>query len=109
MVLIRRSFIQQRNSERVLKALPDCKYKKAFQDLEIDAERVEKNFGVIWKIQDDKFVFTNNMKVFSFIKQGILSVNGLTPFTVKVKLLIQLMWRKNLEWDDEVSQDIAKA
>ena len=49
------------------------------------------------------------MKVYSFIKQGILSVNGLTPFTVKVKLLIQLMWRKNLEWDDEVSQDIAKA
>ena len=57
------------------------------------------------------------MRVYSLTKRGILSaVNSifnplgfLTPFILKVKLLIQLMWRKNLEWDDEVSQDIAKA
>ena len=57
------------------------------------------------------------MRVYSLTKRGILSaVNSifnpsgfLTPFILKVKLLIQLMWRKNLEWDDEVSQDITKA
>ena len=57
------------------------------------------------------------MRVYSLTKRGILSaVNSifnplgfLTPFILKVKLLIQLMWRKNLEWDDEVSQDTAKA
>ena len=56
------------NSDRVLKALPDNKYEKTTQDLETDAERVEKTFGIGWKIKDDKFVFTKNMKVYSLKK-----------------------------------------
>ena len=105
------------NSDRVLKALPDNKYEKTTQNLEIDAERLAKTLGISWKIEDDKFVFTKNMKVHSLTKGGILSavssifdpLGFLTPFTLKAKLLIQLMWRKNLEWDDEVPEDIAKA
>ena len=103
------------NSDRVSKALPDNKYEKTTQDLKIDAERVEKILGISWKIKYDKFVFTKNMKVYSLTKQGILSAVSyifyivVIPFTLKAKLLVQLMWRKNLEWDDEVPQDIANA
>ena len=105
------------SSDRVLKALPDDEYEKATQYLEIDAERVEKTLGVSSKIQKDKFAFTKNMKVYSLTKQGILSavssifylLGFLTSFRLKAKLLIQLMLRKNPEWDDEVHQDIAKA
>ena len=50
------------NSNMVLKALPDNEYEKTTQDLEIDAERVEKILGISWKIQDDKILFTKNMK-----------------------------------------------
>ena len=57
------------------------------------------------------------MKVYSLTKRGILSavssifdpLGFLTPFTLKAKLLIQLIWRKNVDWDDEDPQDIAKA
>ena len=52
------------NSDRVLKVLPNDKYEKTTQDIEIDAERVEKTLGVSWKIKDDKFVFIKNMKVY---------------------------------------------
>ena len=49
------------------------------------------------------------MKAYSLTKQEILStvssifdpLGFLTPFTFKAKLVIQLMWRKNLQWDDE--------
>ena len=61
------------NSDRVLKALPDNKYEKTTQDLETDAERIEKTLGISWKIKDDKFVFTKNMKVYRLTKRGILS------------------------------------
>ena len=79
------------------------------QDLEIDAGRVEETLGISWKIKDEKFIFTNNMKAYSLTKQEILStvssifdpLGFLTPFTFKAKLVIQLMWRKNLQWDDE--------
>ena len=50
------------NSNMVLKALPDNEYEKTTQDLEIDAERVEKILGISWKIKDDKILFTKNMK-----------------------------------------------
>ena len=40
------------NSDRVLEALQNDKYKKATQDFEVDAERVEKTLRVSWKIQD---------------------------------------------------------
>ena len=57
------------------------------------------------KIQGDKFLFTKNMILYSLTKRGILSavsslfdpLGFLTPFTLKAKLLIQLMGRKNLE------------
>ena len=79
------------------------------QDLEIDAGRVEETLGISWKIKDEKFIFTNNMKAYGLTKQEILStvssifdpLGFLTPFTFKAKLVIQLMWRKNLQWDDE--------
>ena len=57
------------------------------------------------------------MKIYSLTKRGVLTavssifnpLGFLAPFKLKDKLLIQLMWRKNLEWDDEVPQDIVKA
>ena len=76
-----------------------------------------KTLGVGWKIKYDKFAFIKNMKVYSLTKRGVLSevssifdpLGSLTAFTLKGKLFSQLMLRKNLEWDDEVSQSIPKA
>ena len=74
-------------------------YEKATQYLEIDAESVGRTHGVSWKIQDDKFVFTKNMKVYSLKKRGILSaissvidpLGFLTSFKLKAKFLTQLL------------------
>ena len=68
-------------------------------------------------MQGDKFVFTKNMKVYILTKREIISavssvfdpLGFLVLFTLKANLLIQLMWRRNLEWDDEVLQNIVKA
>ena len=93
------------------------KTKRTDVERERERERVEKTIKVSWKIKDEKFVFTKNMKIYSLTKRGILTavssifnpLGFLVPFKLKDKLLIQLMWRKNLEWDDEVPQDIVKA
>ena len=78
---------------------------------------LRKPLGVTWNKQDDTFVFAKNMKAYSLTNRGILSavsfifdpLGFLAPFTLNSTLLIQLMWRKNLDWDDEAPQDIAKA
>ena len=57
------------------------------------------------------------MKVHSLTKRGTLNevtsifnpLGSLTAFTLKAKVLRQLMSRKTLGWDDEVPQSIPKA
>ena len=56
------------------------------------------------------------MKDYSTTKRGILSavssvfdsLGFLTPFTLKAKLIIQEMWRQNLDWDEDVPIGILK-
>lgn len=90
---------------------------KEIKGLKTDPERVGETLRVNWKMQGDKFVFTKNMKVYILTKRETISavssvfdpLGFLVLFTLKANLLIQLMWRRNLEWDDEVLQNIAKA
>ena len=104
------------NSINVLKALPEDKCQITVQQLEIDGDQIERTLGVHWRINEDYFTFTRNMKDYSTTKRGILSavssvfdpLGFLTPFTLKAKLIIQEMWRQNLDWDEEVPIDILK-
>ena len=104
------------NSINVLKALPEDKCQITVQQLEIDGDQTERTLGVHWRINEDYFTFTRNMKDYSTTKRGILSaissvfdpLGFLTPFTLKAKLIIQEMWRQNLDWDEEVPIDILK-
>ena len=102
------------NSINVLKTLPEDKCQITVQQLEIDGNQIERTLGVHWRINEDYFTFTRNMKDYSTTKRGILSavssvfdpLGFLTPFTLKAKLIIQEMWRQNLDWDEEVPIDI---
>lgn len=104
------------NSVEVLKTLPSDKYEFSEQKLEIDGDQVERTLGINWKMQDDYFNFTTNMKKYNATKRGILSafnsafdlLGFLTPFTMKAKLLIYEMWKEKIEGDDELPREILK-
>ena len=104
------------NSVEVLKTLPSDKYEFSEQKLEIDGDQVKRTLGINWKMQDDYFNFTTNMKKYNATKRGILIafnsvfdlLGFLTPFTMKATLLIYEMWKEKIEGDDEMPREILK-
>ena len=98
------------NSPDVLSSLPDDKHERSTNHLEIDKEQVERTLAVSWRTTDDCFTFTRSTKQYTMTKRGILNtvssifdlLEFLAAFTVKAKLLIQSMWCKKLEWDEEI-------
>ena len=98
------------NSPDVLSSLPDDKHERSTNHLEIDKEQVERTLAVSWRTTDDCFTFTRSIKQYTMTKRGILNtvssifdlLEFLAAFTVKAKLLIQSMWCKKLEWDEEI-------
>ena len=91
------------NFIEVLKILSSDKYESSDQyesseqQLEIDGDQVEITLEINWKMQDDCFIFTTNIKKHTAARRGILIVvrsvldplRFLTPLTLKAKLLIQ--------------------
>ena len=98
------------NSPDVLSSLPDDKHERSTNHLEIDKEQVERTLAVSWRTTDDCFTFTRSIKQYTMTKRGILNtvssifdlLEFLAAFTLKAKLLIQSMWCKILEWDEEI-------
>ena len=79
---------------------------------------VLKVLGLVWRTQTDDFVFdfrpllkklTKNSTKRSVLQHSasIFDPLGfLTPFTIRVKCLLQEMWERGLSWDEELPADL---
>ena len=84
-------------------------------NLNLDGEELERALGVQWNVIADSFTFNFTPLEAPATKRGILKIASslfdplgfLTPFTLKAKLLLQELWRKKYEWDDEIDENMA--
>ena len=98
------------NSADVLKALPPSEISPKVS-VELDSDINECALGIVWDVIRDYFIFRFNPTEVTNTKRGILRLVSslfdplgfLTPFIVVAKILLQMLWREDLGWDDEIS------
>ncbi|KAJ0169567.1 hypothetical protein K1T71_014752 [Dendrolimus kikuchii] len=112
------------NCEEVLNSLPKQTLCSNAVRLKIGQQDVgERIFGLIWYPKDDELGFDVSFKripenIINGLKRptkremlrlimSIFDVYGfLSPFTVKAKIMLQEIWKTNLDWDDEIPDTV---
>ena len=86
--------------------------------VECDSRGPLKALGVSWDLISDCFRFLAPTETVSchdpMTKRSLLSLASrvfdpmglISPFTVRAKILFQELWRRGLEWDDPLDNDI---
>ena len=103
------------NSKGVLDALPSSDVSSSAY-VNLDGEKMERALGVLWDPKNDVFTFTAKLKEVPSNKRGIQSATNslfdppgfLAPFTLKPKLIMQVLWKQGRQWDEDVDQDTNK-
>ena len=100
------------NSKEVLDALPQDEVSPT-ATINLDSDQVERALGVLWETKGDVFLFSSNVPDAPVTKRGILKVISsvfdplgfLSPFTIKVRIILQSLWVQKLDWDEEVGEE----
>ena len=103
------------NNKRVIDALPASEVSPSAY-VNLDGERMERALGVLWDPKKDAFTFTAKLKEVPSNKRGIQSATNslfdppgfLAPFTLKPKLIMQVLWKQKRHWDEEVDPGTKK-
>ena len=83
--------------------------------LDLDQETVAKTLGTIWNTKEDLFCFKLPVIDFSSpTKRSVLSTAArifdilglLSPIVIRIKILLQEMWIKNISWDEKLPEDL---
>ena len=101
------------NSPSVLADIP-VEDRKAEVDLDRSQLPCTKTLGVWWLADQDVFTFKETAPDDSMVytKRNFLKkiatlfdpIGFLAPFTIRAKMLLQDMWTKGLDWDDELTE-----
>ena len=103
------------NVPDLLSNLPDEVCSKATQQHRISGDSLDEHaLGVFWKIEEDCFSFTAEVKVGEKTKRGILSVLSsvfdplglVSPYILQARLLVQELCRRKLDWDDQIPDEL---
>ena len=98
------------NSDTILKALPTSELSPKIINLDRSSQPIERALGLMWDLVDDTFVFKPILKTYTKTKRGILSLVAtifdplgiLTPCMLEAKLIIQELWKKGIDWDEDL-------
>lgn len=103
------------NSQRVLDSIPEPN-REGVTSLNICRESVLKTLGLFWHTQEDEFHFVVNLSekpakssmrtLLSDVSKLFDPLGILAPVIITAKILYQSLWRKGLNWDDELPEDI---
>ena len=102
------------NDRNVLKSLPNNSHSPKLLDLDLDNMPIERALGVLWDPNYDVLKVKCVNKDVPFTKRGILSFTSsifdplgiLAPAILFPKLLIQELWRKKIDWDDVIPNEL---
>ena len=105
------------NSREVLTAIPSCEVACSTVDLDRNELPQERALGVKWCVEQDSLCLQPVKSGFPDTKRGILSATssmfdplGLAaPYMIKAKLIIQELWRRQIDWDEELPDEILQS
>lgn len=107
------------NDRRVIAAIPESERAKTVVNLELEQLPTQSALGMKWDIEDDKFVWEVSDKLMSaspkkpVTRRGIVSVvyslfdplGFIAPYIMKAKLLLQMLTRKMIGWDEPLEEN----
>ena len=106
------------NDQEVMATIPESERAKSVVNLELEQLPTESALGLKWNIEEDKFVWEVMEKILQRVSQkpvtrrGIVSavyslfdpLGFIAPYAMKAKLLLQMLSRKRLGWDDTLEE-----
>ena len=105
------------NSRKVLSSIPESDLSKSAKSLCLDKENLprERALGLLWDVEQDKFVFEMKIEPKPMSRRGLLStlssvydpLGYAAPFVFKAKILFQELCRRKYDWDQDLPPDIA--
>ncbi|XP_054708437.1 uncharacterized protein LOC129218237 [Uloborus diversus] len=105
------------NSEELINSI-DSDLRCSKTALNIDSDETVKTLGVLWHPASDTFRFKVNTTPLesTLTKRTLLStiartfdpLGWLSPITIKSKIMMQKMWKYQVQWDENVPPDIAR-
>ncbi|XP_037932497.1 uncharacterized protein LOC119667279 [Teleopsis dalmanni] len=94
--------------------------RRKFEENNEEQHRIQKVLGVLWNIYEDNLFInldhcieiSRNLRP---TKRNVLKIMAgvydplgfLSPFTVKIKTLLQRIWKENLDWDSTLPESLA--
>ncbi|XP_028410841.1 uncharacterized protein LOC114533508 [Dendronephthya gigantea] len=102
------------NDKLVLATVPESERTKSMINLKGDRLPTENTLGLKWNSDEDAFVWTITEKMLQFTREKSITRRGMVsaiysffdplgliaPFVMKAKLLLQVLSRKQISWDD---------
>ena len=102
------------NSREILAAIPSSEV--AFNTVDLDCNELpqERALGVKWYTEQDFLCLQPVKSGFPDTKRGILSaacsvfdpLGFAAPYVIQAKLIIQELWRRQIDWDEELPDEI---
>ena len=102
------------NSRNILKSLPNSILSPKLIDLDLDKIPLKRVLGVLWDPNEDflkvkvvnKEVPNTKRGIFSFASSIFDPLGMISPAILEPKLLIQELWKCNINWDELIPLDI---
>ena len=102
------------NSHKILKSLPNSILSPKLVDLDFDKIPLERVLGILWDPNEDVLKVKVLCKEVPNTKRGIISFTSSifdplemnSPAILEPKLLIQELWKRNIDWDELIPLDI---
>ncbi|XP_057366956.1 uncharacterized protein LOC130687815 [Daphnia carinata] len=98
----------------VRSGLPGMQQKEVTLDMDLDASPIERTLGLKWNFDLDAFVLKASVSLDGKTKRSLLKavssifdpLGFLSPIVFLAKHLLQDVWRRKLDWDDELDIDL---
>ena len=100
------------NSSLICETLPRSEVSDKCTNL--NEQTIERILGIIWKIKSDTLKVDLVRKTFPPTKRGVLiqlskifdPLGILNPCILELKLIVQELWRRKIEWDNIIPKDL---
>ena len=102
------------NDREILKSLPVSEVSSKIVNLKLDEIPIERALSLLWNPLNDllqikavnKTLPTSKRGIFSFISSIFDPLGRLAPAILEPKLMIQDLWKRKLDWDEELPPDL---